>query len=113
MSRSRIPSLLFVIALAVLSGCATRPINPPLERADLNKGYRYENRWQHRVVYDNENIVILAFSGGGTRAAAFAYGALETLRRMELILPTGKNIRLWRRGSDGSLKMICGIGTYD
>ncbi len=26
---------------------------------------------------------------------------------------TGKNIRLWRRGPDGSLKMICGIGTYD
>ncbi|WP_090906721.1 patatin-like phospholipase family protein [Nitrosospira sp. Nsp13] len=94
MSRSRIPSLLFVIALAVLSGCATRPINPPLERADLNKGYRYENRWQHRVVYDNENIVILAFSGGGTRAAAFAYGALEALRRMDLILPTGRNIRM-------------------
>jgi ketosteroid isomerase-like protein len=26
---------------------------------------------------------------------------------------TGKNIRLWRRQTDGSLKMICGIGTYD
>ena len=39
-------------------------------------------------------MVILAFSGGGTRAAAFAYGALETLRRMELIFPTGKNIHM-------------------
>jgi ketosteroid isomerase-like protein len=26
---------------------------------------------------------------------------------------TGKNIRLWRREADGSLKMICGIGSYD
>lgn len=26
---------------------------------------------------------------------------------------TGKNIRLWRRETDGSLKMVCGIGTYD
>lgn len=26
---------------------------------------------------------------------------------------TGKNIRVWRRESDGSLKVICGIGTYD
>src|SRR4051794_38549693 len=76
-SRSRIRSLLLVIALAVLSGCATRPINPPLERVDLNKGYRYETRWEHRGVYDSENLVMLAFSGGGTRAAAFAYGALE------------------------------------
>jgi ketosteroid isomerase-like protein len=26
---------------------------------------------------------------------------------------TGKNIRLWRREREGTLKMICGIGTYD
>jgi len=26
---------------------------------------------------------------------------------------TGKDIRIWRRGSDGSLKIIRGIGTYD
>ncbi len=26
---------------------------------------------------------------------------------------TGKNIRVWRREPDGSLKMICGIGNYD
>ena len=25
-----------------------------------------------------DNLVILAFSGGGTRAAAFSYGVLET-----------------------------------
>ena len=94
MSRSRVLSLLLVVSLAMLGGCATRPINPPIEQVDLNKGYRYETRWEHRTVYDNENIVILAFSGGGTRAAAFAYGALEALRRMELILPTGRNIRI-------------------
>ena len=63
MSRSRIRSFLLVIALAVLSGCATRPINARLEQVDLNKGYRYETRWEHRHVYDSENLVILAFSG--------------------------------------------------
>jgi NTE family protein len=94
MSRSRIPLLLLVVSLAMLGGCATSPINPPLDQVDLNKGYRYETRWEHRTVYDNENIVILAFSGGGTRAAAFAYGALEALRRMDLILPTGRRIRM-------------------
>ena len=50
MSRSLIRSFLLVITLAVLSGCATRPINARLEQADLNKGYRYETRWQHRGV---------------------------------------------------------------
>ncbi|WP_074631117.1 MULTISPECIES: patatin-like phospholipase family protein [Nitrosospira] len=94
MIRSRIPSLLLVIVVAVLSGCATRPINPPLEWVDLKGGFRYETRWQHRIGYDTENIIILAFSGGGTRAAAFAYGALEALRRMDLIFPTGLNIRM-------------------
>jgi NTE family protein len=94
MSRSRVLSLLLVVSLAMLGGCATRPINPPIKQADLNKGYRYETRWKHRIVYDDENIVILAFSGGGTRAAAFSYGALEALRRMELTLPNGRKIRM-------------------
>src|SRR5207244_10105006 len=42
---------------------------------------------------DPDNLVVLAFSGGGTRAAAFSYGVLETLRRTEIIGPTGR-IRL-------------------
>ena len=44
--------------------------------------------------YDMENLVVLAFSGGGTRAAAFSYGVLEALRRMDLILPNGRKIRM-------------------
>ena len=94
MSRSRVPSLLLVVSLAILSGCATRPINPPIEQVDLTKGYRYETRWEHRGDYDMENLVVLAFSGGGTRAAAFSYGVLEALRRMDLILPNGRKIRM-------------------
>jgi len=39
-------------------------------------------------------LVILAFSGGGTRAAAFSYGVLEFLRRTEVIGPKGNRIRL-------------------
>ena len=31
------------------------------------------------------NLVVLAFSGGGTRAAAFSYGVLEALRRIEVV----------------------------
>ena len=40
------------------------------------------------------NLVILAFSGGGTRAAAFSYGVLEFLRRTEVVGPKGDRIRL-------------------
>ena len=41
-----------------------------------------------------ENLVILAFSGGGTRAAAFAYGVLEVLRNTDAIRPDGQRVRL-------------------
>jgi NTE family protein len=41
-----------------------------------------------------ENLVILAFSGGGTRAAAFSYGVLEFLRRTEVTGPAGHTARL-------------------
>ena len=78
----------------MLAGCATRPINPPIEQVDLTKGYRYDTRWEHRRDYDAENLVVLAFSGGGTRAAAFSYGVLEALRRMEATGPKGRNIRM-------------------
>ncbi len=41
-----------------------------------------------------DSLVILAFSGGGTRAAAFSYGVLEFLRRTEAIGPKGNKVRL-------------------
>jgi len=81
------------VTLAVaLAGCASRPVNPPLTHVDLNAGYRFETR--QRVAEDKENVVVLAFSGGGTRAAAFSYGVLEALRRIEVQGPKGRRIRL-------------------
>jgi NTE family protein len=78
----------FALALLILlGGCATRPINPSITQADSSKGYRYLTREGH---LDKENIVVLAFSGGGTRAAAFSYGVLEALRRIEVAGPRGK-----------------------
>ena len=75
-----------------LGGCATRPANPPIAQADPSAGYRLETRTTSHE--KKENLVILAFSGGGTRAAAFSYGALEFLRRTEVVGPTGKTLRL-------------------
>ena len=59
-------SLLVVAMLVTLGGCATRPVNPPIEQVDLGKGYRFDTRWARRSNYDAENLVVLAFSGGGT-----------------------------------------------
>src|SRR5690349_23067608 len=84
--------LLVSLSLLLLVGCAARPVNPPISQAEPNTGYRFEVR--QAQVKNKENLVILAFSGGGTRAAAFSYGALELLRRTEVIGPKGNRGRL-------------------
>lgn len=65
-------ALLFALALA---GCATRPVNPPIPDVHPDTGYRFEVR--QRANPDKENLVILAFSGGGTRAAAILLRAVR------------------------------------
>ena len=92
MLRLRNPAVLVPVLLLLLGGCATRPVNPPITSTDLKAGYRLETR-QTRIK-DKENVVILAFSGGGTRAAAFSYGVLEFLRDTEVVGPKGNKVRL-------------------
>jgi NTE family protein len=81
-----------VALLFLLGGCATRPVNPPIAKADLDVGYTFQARLKH--FKSQENIVVLAFSGGGTRAAAFSYGVLEFLQRTDVIAPNGAKFRL-------------------
>src|SRR5206468_3080514 len=78
--------------LFMLGGCATRPVNPAITQADPSTGYRFETRQAHAK--DKDNLVVLAFSGGGTRAAAFSYGVLEFLKRTEIVGPKGNKVRL-------------------
>jgi NTE family protein len=83
---------LFILSLLALTGCATRPVNPKIDHVDTSAGYRFQISPAHNQ--EKDSLVILAFSGGGTRAAAFSYGVLEFLRRTEMVGPKGNRVRL-------------------
>ena len=83
MLRTRCLAPMLVCAIA-LAGCdAQHPVNAPIATQDVTKGYRLQ-----RVKADPDNpgdvLVILTLSGGGTRAAALAYGTMEALRDVKL-----------------------------
>ena len=92
MHPSRLAWSWILALLLLLSGCATRPINPPITQIDAEGGYTFQNR--QKYFKNQENLVVLAFSGGGTRAAAFSYGVLEFLRRTEVVAQNGTKHRL-------------------
>jgi NTE family protein len=84
--------VLGLVSLLFLDACATRPVNPPITQVDARAGYRFATRAEQ--FKDKQNLVVLAFSGGGTRAAAFSYGVLEALRPLEIVGPKGGRIRM-------------------
>ena len=84
--------LTLLASLWLFAGCASRPVNPPIPQFTPGQGYQYQTR--SGAMKDPDNLVLLAFSGGGTRAAAFSYGVLEMLRRTQAIGPKGNRFRL-------------------
>ncbi len=74
-----LPVLALIGFLLALGGCATRPVNGRLDHAGSKTGYRFDTRPARENMSDT--MIVLAFSGGGTRAAAFSFGVLEELRR--------------------------------
>lgn len=92
MTRWPIPLWWVLVLLFLIGGCASRPINPPITHADPKTGYRFVTRPHYSA--EQESLVVLAFSGGGTRAAAFSYGVLEFLRNTKVVGPKGNTSRL-------------------
>jgi NTE family protein len=69
--------------LLFAGGCASYPANARLMQSDASSGYRFRNL-AHPGNSDSLQV-FLAFSGGGTRAAALSYGVLEALSRTDII----------------------------
>jgi NTE family protein len=76
------------LSVGLLAGCAHYPMNQALEQYVPDAGYRFKNMGTP----DNSErlLLILTFSGGGTRAAAFSYGLLEDLAKTEVHIDGSK-----------------------
>tara|TARA_R110002096_G_scaffold112641_1_gene245241 strand:+ start:26222 stop:27655 length:1434 start_codon:yes stop_codon:yes gene_type:complete len=72
-----------VILLFPLSGCSTGTLNAKLGHTATASHYDFQSRLPAN---DERLFVVLAFSGGGTRAAALSYGVLNALRNERLVI---------------------------
>src|SRR5262245_33016690 len=78
-----------LLPAVVLCGCATvAPVNVRVDRVRPESGYRIAQFMvRDRGPTNNPDaLVLLAFSGGGTRAAALSFGVLEELRRTPIVV---------------------------
>lgn len=80
---------LAIVLLAGLAGCTTAPMNEPLPGVAAPEVGSISAGGYRRIALasngaSDQLIVLLAFSGGGKRSAAFAYGVLRGLRDFEI-----------------------------
>jgi NTE family protein len=74
----RLSAVLLVFA-SLASGCAHFQRNAPLISSKPSTGYRFHQTTS--PTNSSDLLLMLAFSGGGTRAASLSYGVLEELAR--------------------------------
>lgn len=80
---------LLASSMALLTACHSILYQPAktLTQIDPQKGYRLEATMQQAL--EKENLVIVTFSGGGSRAASLGYGVLEQFQQTA-VRPTEK-----------------------
>ena len=88
-----------LLATVLLAGCAgTATMNKPLSRAALNENNTAISKGGYRLFSLSDSgspevLVLLSFSGGGKRSAAFGYGVLHGLRDFPIAIE-GRQQRL-------------------
>ena len=76
--------LVLGVTWCLLAACSLVQYQPlsTIQKVDLNTGYRFEQVLSQRA--NDDMLMIMVFSGGGTRAAALGYGVLEELNQQRL-----------------------------
>ncbi|MDB1125465.1 patatin-like phospholipase family protein [Vibrio algarum] len=84
--------LLLTLCLSVISGCTTYSAvdNVPITDTMGKKAYSFEN--SVKMLNDGEYTIVVAMSGGGTRAAALSYGVLKALHEQTHPLTESRNL---------------------
>ncbi len=87
MPKFQLKSTLSMLSLALLSACSLVKYQPVagIDAVDLKQGYRFETSKLQREDNDDTLIVVM-FSGGGTRVAALGYGVLEQLNQQQVTI---------------------------
>ncbi len=116
-------SLIAFAALLTISACAGPARTTQLDSINQFSGYRYQTLEDKAPKTLDKAIVALTFSGGGTRAAALADGALRALADTEVRtrggapLPLASQVDLISSVSGGSVTAayfgLGGIGGLD
>jgi NTE family protein len=75
--------IIALVLLVQLSACAHYPLNQQSYTFDKHAGYRFDNL-QSGPHNSDALFICLTFSGGGTRAAALAYGVMKELRKTRI-----------------------------
>ena len=82
--RRIIITILGLVLLIQMTACTAHyPINHSITSTAAVEGFSIGDKPDSR---SDELLLILTFSGGGTRAAAFAYGVLQTLAETHVII---------------------------
>lgn len=88
--------LLILIAVLSLSACSTLQYQPidTIDHIDEQEGYRIQHALLNNDAKKIDDVIgIVMLSGGGTRAAAFGYGVLESLKKQQVKID-GKQVSL-------------------
>ncbi|MBW2326530.1 MAG: hypothetical protein JRF45_08575, partial [Deltaproteobacteria bacterium] len=69
--------ILFIAVIGLTACTAHYPVNKSISSVKTVEDYSLEQKAD--TIRTSELLLLLTFSGGGTRAAAFSYGVLEAL----------------------------------